>query len=479
MKKILCTFAAAALLLLTLTAQDLKIDIVKGRQPALAVPDFRGDAQAQAFMGAFNQTLWNDLSGSAVFRMVPKTQYPLTIPQQLADFKVPPPVDNTPPRKGQAPPPPPPSSGGGLWLSDWASPPAQANYVAIGYAAVQGTPGPDGKPVNPLFVLRGWLVDLSVALPANAQALAKTYIESPDEAGARKAAHEFAADILEKFGAKSLFGTHIYFVRRTGTLKNPVQEIWVMDPDGKNQKQITHFNALSDFPSVSPDGTKIAFNSDVHGNPAIFVFSVDPIRDLRFYNQRGTSVMGTPSFTPDGKQIVFMSSAGSEHCCRIFVANLDGGNMRPITAPGAIDAEPKVNPRTGAEIVFSSGRSGPEQLYEMSMDGTDLKRVSPGGGEASNPSWHPDGQFLAFAWTRGYMTGAFNIFVIDVAKGDYKQLTHGEGKNENPSWAPDGKHLVFMSDRTKLPQIWSMLADGTELQQLTTSGDNEHPVWGK
>jgi len=469
MKKIVCILGAASVALLAVAAQDIGITIRKGQQlPALAVPDFRADGQAQAFMGAFNQTLWSDLAGSGILNMVPKTQYPTNIPQQLTDFKVPPPPGNVPLRRGQEPPPPP--TGGGLWLSDWSNPPAQANYVAIGYAAVQGG----------LFVLRGWLVDLSVANPSNAGALEKRYAESLDEAGARKAAHEFATDILERFGAKSLFGTHIYFARRTGTLKNPEQEIWVMDPDGKNQKQISRLRAISDFPAVSPDGSKISFNSDANGNPAIFVFSVDPVRDLRFYNQRGASVMGEPSFTPDGKQIVFISSAGTDHCCRIFVANLDGSNMRAISGPGSINAEPKVNPKTGAEIVFSSGRSGPEQLYRMAMDGTDVEKLTNGTGEASNPSWHPDGQFLAYAWTRGYMAGAFNIFVMDVAKpSSYQQLTHGEGKNENPSWAPDGKHLVFMSDRTGKPQIWSMLSNGTELHQLTTSGDNEHPVWGK
>ena len=47
-----------------------------GERPAMAVPDFRGDGQAQAFMGAFNQTLWSDLDGSGLFKMVPKTHYP-------------------------------------------------------------------------------------------------------------------------------------------------------------------------------------------------------------------------------------------------------------------------------------------------------------------------------------------------------------------------------------------------------------------
>jgi TolB protein len=459
--------AAAALALLAAQQGDISITINKtgGQRPALALPDFRGDGQSQSYMSVFNQTLWSDLEGSGMFNMLPRSSYPLNVPQQLSDFKIPPPIQNVPMRRGQAPPQPP--SGGGMWLSDWSSPPTQANYVAIGYAAAE----------NNLFALRGWLVDLSIPNPANAAALAKTYAEPLSEAGARTAAHKFGCDILERFGSTCVYGTHIYFVRRSGSLKSPVAEIWVMDPDGKNQRELTHFNALSDFPAISPDGSRIAFTSWLHGNPAIFVFSVDPVRDLRFYNQRGASVMGEPSFTPDGKQLVFQSSVGG--CCGIYVANIDGSNVHAITVARTVDAEPKVNPKTGAEIAFSSGRSGPEQIYRMNIDGTDVERLSDGTGEASNPSWHPSGQFLAYAWTRGYMAGAFNIFIMEVATHKYNQLTHGEGKNENPSWAPDGKHIVFMSDRTGRPQIWSMLADGTEQQQLTREGSNLHPVWGK
>jgi TolB protein len=413
-------------------------------------------------MATFNSTLWSDLDGGGIFKMVPKTMYPTTVPQQPSDFRTPPPPGNAPLRRGQAPPP---QSGGGLWMADWSGPPAQATYLAMGYAAAQ----------NGLFVLRGWLIDLRRDTPANAQVLGKTYIESLDEAGAQKAAHEFSTDILALFGAKSLFGSHIYFVRKQGQ----VQEIWVMDADGKNQKQITHYNSMSIQPAISPDGSRLAFTSFARGNPGIFVFSVDPVRDLRFYNQRGASVTETPSFTPDGKQIVFASSSGTGHCCRIYLANLDGSGLRPISSSSAVEAEPKINPKTGAEIAFVSGRSGPEQIYRMNMDGADVDRLTDGTGEASNPAWHPDGQTLAFAWTRGYMTGAFNIFFMDVATRRTTQLTHGEGRNENPSWAPDGKHIAFMSTRTGRSQIWSMLADGTQLQQLTTQGINLSPVWGK
>jgi TolB protein len=446
---------------------DLGILRKSGEIPTIAVPDLRGVAQAQGFMPAFNQTLWDDLNGSGYLKMASKSYYPKFVPQQPADFTQPPPVvpESAPKKRGARPAPAivTPTNGGGHWLSDWSSPPVQANYLAFGYTAVQ----------NNVLVLYGWLYDLRN--PQQPQAIAKRYNGSPDQAGATKVAHDFAADILALFGATSLAGTHIYFVSdRTGS-----KEIWAMDFDGKNQHALTHYNSLSIQPAVSPDGSRIAFTSYARGNPGIFVGSVDPsFRDLRFYNQRA-SVNSSPSFTPDGKQIIYSSSAPNDRCCRIFLANLDGTGFRPITAYGALDTEPKINPKTGGEMVFASSRSGPEQIYRANLDGTDMERITDGTGEAGNPSWHPDGQFLAFSWTRGFAAGAWNVFVMDIGSHRYNQLTHGEGRNENPSWAPDGKHIVFGSTRHGRSQIFSMLADGTQVQQLTTQGSNERPVWGK
>src|ERR1700677_774799 len=458
MKRVIWFAAAFAGVLLALAAQqsDVQIKIISsGERPAIAVPDLRGSGAAQPLMNAFNETLYNDLDGSGIFKMVPKTMYPLQVPQQPSDFHEPP--AQQPPRPGQQP-----RTGGGAWLSDWSSPPVSANYLAFGYTAVQ----------NDVLVLYGWLFNVGQPTIAQAQVLGKRYFGSVDDTGVRKIAHEFAADIIAQFGGTSLLGSKIYFVsNRTGH-----KEVWVMDPDGSNQKQISHFNSISIMPTVSPDGTKIAFTSFARGNPAIFILSTDSGRRLPFYNQVA-SMNATPDFTPDGKQILYSSTASG--WAQIYAANIDGSNLRRISSTRALEVEPKVNPKTGADMAFVSGRSGPQQIYRMNMDGTDVQRLSNGEGEASNPAWHPNGQVLAFAWTRGFATGNFNIFLMDVATRKFHQLTYGAGRNENPTWAPDGRRMGFSSTRSGSEQIWTMLADGTQLKQLTMTGRNETPVWAK
>ena len=141
----------------------------------------------------------------------------MQVPQQPADFR--------PPVNGQSQ---------GPWLTDWSGPPPNANYLAFGYTAAQ----------NNQIVLYGWLYDVRQANPGSAQLIGKVYLGSLDEAGARKVAQQFAADILKQFGATSLIGTRIYFVSdRTGH-----KEIWSMNYDGYRSKAVHQLPFHYHFP---------------------------------------------------------------------------------------------------------------------------------------------------------------------------------------------------------------------------------------
>jgi TolB protein len=431
---------------------DIVGRISSAERPAIAVADMRGTGDAQRNMDTFNSTLWDELSNAGILKMVAKSVYPLEVPQRPQDFKPPAVPPNA--RRGQPP------VRMGPWLTDWSGPPVSANYLAFGYTAAQ-----DGR-----LVLYGWLFNTGQQDVATAQVIGKLYFGSLDADGAKKVARDFAADILQQFGAKSLAGTKIYFVSdRSGA-----KEIWSMDYDGSHQQRLTQYNSTSSMPAVSPDGKMFAFTTYAGGNPQIRVHSVETGRRLPFYNPV-SSVVETPEFTPDGRQMLFATAVNG--WVQICVGGTDGSNFRRISNVRAIEVSPKVNPKTGSDMLFISGRGGRQQLWHMNLDGTDMQQFTTGEGDVANPAWSPSGQQIAFAWTRGYEPGNFNIFVMDVATRKPVQLTQGSGRNENPWWAPDGVHLVFTSKRGASTQIYTMLSDGSNVQQLTTQGNNIQPVW--
>lgn len=421
-------------------------------KPLVAVPDFRASGAAAPLIAAFNRTVQADLENSPLINFVAKTRYPVQIPQQPSDLVA-----------GVAPPSARPVNPQGNRLTDWGLPPVSANYLGIGYGAEQAN----------LFVVSGWFYTTAANMPGlqQAQIFGKRYTASLDENGAIDAGHRYAADILAQFGGKSLVGTRIVFVSdRSGS-----KEIWVMNWDGTDQRQITKFGSISTFPSASPDGRLVAFTTYASGYPSIQVFSLDTFRKLPFYNQRA-SMNAFVTFTPDSKRIIFSSTAGGGPA-QLHIANIDGSGLRPITHSGAIEVEAKINPKTGTDLVDVSGRSGLPQIYRMNIEGADVQRLSAGTGEATNPAWSPDGAHIAFAWTKGFEPGNYNIFVMDVVSQQTVQLTTNEGRNENPCWSPDGAQIVYASKRGRQSQIWVMNADGTAKHALTQTGNNEKPFW--
>ncbi|HEY2830284.1 MAG TPA: hypothetical protein VGJ88_09225, partial [Thermoanaerobaculia bacterium] len=75
-------------------------------------------------------------------------------------------------------------------------------------------------------------------------------------------------------------------------------------------------------------------------------------------------------------------------------------------------------------------------------------------------------------------SGRFQIRVANVLTGQ-SRIIAGEGSNEQPTWSPDAKWIAFQSNRTGRWQIYRMRADGSDIQQLTTAGENKDPDWSK
>jgi TolB protein len=185
----------------------------------------------------------------------------------------------------------------------------------------------------------------------------------------------------------------------------------------------------------------------------------------------------SPAWSSDGTKLAYSSARTGNP--DIYVCDASGAGSHRITAFLGPNVSPVWNPKTNAQIAWVSGRTKLPQIYIMDTDGSNVMRMTDGG-YATSPAWSPNGQFLAFAWQRNYGPGApgsEDIYVMDIASKRWTQLTHDSGANDFPSWSPDSRHIVFQRQENGHTEIWMMLADGTDQQQLTQKGNNLMPDW--
>jgi len=419
--------------------RQARIDAGTGKgavEVRFALPEFQSksaDANVAKLTALFNQVVWDDLDFSGSIALINRTLYPLGKFQAPGDIKV----------------------------ENWTDPRVNAQYIAFGSMEVRS-----GK-----LNIEAHLWDLAVA--ADRERGLSLGSELSEDA-VRLAAHRFADHIVDTlFGGKvGISQTRIAYVSVTSTGN---KEVMVMDYDGANAYPLTTFRSTSIIPSWAPDGEKVAFITYRRNNgPNIEILSRLDRSSFPFQALGGTTA--TPAWSPDGSKIAFSSGVEPGNM-EIYVADWNGRNAKRLTVNRkVVDISPTWNPATGRELAFVSDRSGTQQILIMDADGTNVHPMMSEGGDAENPSWSPDGRYIAFAWQKRDV-GRYDIYIHDLATGRNTQLTSNAGDNERPSWAPDGRHFVFASTRSGTSQIYSMLANGEKLRQLTKTGRNEGPAW--
>ena len=413
------------------------------KKPVVAIADFgpRTDS-AKTHAVQFSQIVRDDIAFSGIIDLASPSFYPTTSPTNPPELKGP----------------------------QWADPPVNANLVAFGNVTESSSE----------VAVEAWLFDVRNTSPQ--QVIGKVYRGAPTDQQVRKMAHLFADEIIGRLsgGLPSVASTQIAFISaRTGS-----KEVWVMDYDGSNQHPLTHLHTISLTPRWSPDASRIAFTCYLPYTSAathttvstaqICMYSMDAGKVVTFPKFPGTN--SAPAWSPDGSQLMFSSSMNGTP--DLYVMPLAGGKPTRLTFSGVGAAtSPAWNPKTGQTVVFVSDRGGIPKLYSMNADGTNVNLIDlPDKGYVIDPAWSPNGQVLAFSWRRP--DGNYDIYVMEPASQQIILITRDAGaRNERPSWAPDGRHIVFESTRSGERQIWSMLADGSQAKQLTTSGHNESPNW--
>jgi Tol biopolymer transport system component len=226
----------------------------------------------------------------------------------------------------------------------------------------------------------------------------------------------------------------------------------------------TSSSASNAYPDWSPDGHRIAFESDRTGNAEIYVMNADGSKQQRLTRNPGCDTV--PAWSPNGKKIAFASARTGK--LQIYVMNPDGSKQQRVTQGAANNYLPRWAP-DGRRIAFESDRSGTSQIYVMNADGSDQHPLTRHRASAS-PGWSPNGKKIAFASDR---TGNAEIYVMNADGSDQHRLTRNQAHDDDPTWSPDGRRIAFDSDRSGKSQIYIMNADGSNQHRLTRSQAND------
>jgi Tol biopolymer transport system component len=251
-------------------------------------------------------------------------------------------------------------------------------------------------------------------------------------------------------------------------------ELYTIEPDGTNLHQLTNFDGDAVNPDWSPDGGRIAFELVRTGTSQdIMIMDADGsnMQDLT-----PTGVEGSPSFTPDGQQLVYECDCFPQG---IFIMNVDGTDRHRVTTHafrGQPDMDPNVSP-DGETVTFVRHKESGvlQSLHAVDIDGSDSEKLVPYKREvAIKHDWAPDGQQIVITINADYPHGRSpNIATIRPDGSGLRRLTSYEGGKRGAfagSHSPDGNWIVFRVENLgrETFRLFRMHPDGSGRELIAT-----------
>lgn len=233
-------------------------------------------------------------------------------------------------------------------------------------------------------------------------------------------------------------------------------------------------------PALSPDGSELAFVSDRDYFNDIYIADAESGDDVDklLKGERTASYESLRflrvglSFSPDGEYLAFSSKVGEQDA--IYIMRVRDEDIVESLRFGMEGVETPSWSPDGRRLVFTGLEGGVSDLFVINRDGTGLVRLTNDRYAQRDPVWSPDGSRIAFTTDFGPGTdfdllsyNDYQIGMYDVATKQVTYLPEQIGKNINPQWGPDGRSIAFVSDRTGIPNVFLHDFQKGETYQIT------------
>lgn len=272
-------------------------------------------------------------------------------------------------------------------------------------------------------------------------------------------------------------GNRFVFAARP-TAQSPDLDVFSIDVAGARLINLTNRPANDRYPSWSPDGSRVLFQSDQNGNEDIFVMQANGALQTPLTSAAADDT--DPAWASDGVRVVFVSERDGNP--NLYVMSDSGADVTAVSAVEERDAHPHWQPdpvQAQDEIAYAGGvLNGLNNVLVVNANGSGLEALtSSATSDDTMPDWSPDGERLVFSSTRA---GNYDIYVLDRSAAEIEpvQLTDSPGRDFHPTWSPDGNRIAFETNRDGNWDVWVMDADGSNQRQLTLEASNDgNPAW--
>ena len=238
-----------------------------------------------------------------------------------------------------------------------------------------------------------------------------------------------------------------------------------LDPEGGTpvgaEEPLSTGRVTDAYPSVSPDGRRVAYTSDVLGRTEIWILDIESGQRSRLQLPGEDLVQIGPAWMPDGRRIILTrllpANMGSN-----WIVSLDGsGSEELVRAPreglaGTLAAGPD-----GKSILYTKAVRGVQQFFSLDLSLRQSVQMTHSPDTKFDAIWSPDGRSIAVTASQG---GATQLFRMPASGGRMQQLTTGYERMRHPFFSPDGRWIYVQPSHRN---IYRVRAEGGPLEPVT------------